>query len=449
MRERCPAAGLSPRIPGPGDAAGGRAAERFYLPGRRPPVVILLPALAARARRLGGSLRRYGLLIVEAVVHALVARLTRAVGREDDLWVFGGSGGNAFAGNGKYLFLHVAAERPDVRAVWVTRDDELVSTLRDGGYEAYPADSLRGRLCQLRAGAVFLTHNFGDVDRWTVGGAYTVVLWHGVPLKRIGRDAELADLPPPAAVASRSLFRRYDLVLGTSEATLGPLVSGFRLPYDRFAPAGYPRTDVLLDDVPDADLGLDADGLARLEALDGDVVLYVPTFRSDPAHRAMARLDADALARLQTLCARRDAHLVLKPHPQEAVTSELDPYPRIHRIPGRCDVYPLLSRADVLVTDYSSVYLEFLLLDRPVVFYPYDLDRYRERRGLYYEYDAVTPGPRADDLDALRTALDRTLGGVDGHEASRERVRERFFDARDGDRSAAVAALVRRRLADG
>lgn len=398
--------------------------------------------------RLRARLRRYGSLLLQAVVHALVARLTRAVGRDDDRWVFGADGGDAFTGNGKYLFLHVAAECPDVHPVWVTRDDEVCRALREGGYEAYRADSLRGRLAQLRAGVVCLTHNFGDVDTWTVGGAFTVALWHGVPLKRIGWDAELATLPWPVSAASHSLFRRYDLVLGTSEATLAPLVSGFRLPYDRFGPTGYPRTDVFFRDVADADLGVDGDAVGRIAGLDGDVVLYVPTFREAPSDRAMARLDADALARLDALCARRDAHLVLKPHPQESLTTDLDPYPRLHRLSGRCDVYPLLPRADALVTDYSSIYLEYLLLDRPVVFYPYDLDRYRDRRGLYYDYDAVTPGPRADEFDALHAALDRTLDGVDDYGAARERVRERFFDARDGGRSAAVAALIRRRLTD-
>jgi len=410
--------------------------------------VTVLSALASRLRRLRGSLRRYGLLFAEALVHALVARLTRAVGRDEDLWVFGSRGGEAFCGNAKYLFLHAARNRPDVRAVWVTRDVAVRRAVRDRGYEAYDAGSLRGRLLQLRAGAVLFTHNLGDVDRWTVGGAFTAVLWHGVPLKRIGWDAELAALPWPVSVASRSLFRRYDLVVGTSAATLGPLVSGLRLPYERFESVGYPRTDALLGDTPNADLGVDTEARDRLTALDGDVVLYAPTFRDDPDDRALARLDDRALARLDATCARRDAHLVLKPHPRETVDVALDGYPRIHRLSAGCDLYPLLSRADVLVTDYSSVYFEFLLLDRPVVFYPYDLDRYRRRRGLYYEYGSVTPGPRAEEFADLHRALDRTLAGEDGYREFRERVRDRFFDARDGERSAAVATTVRRRLTE-
>ena len=397
-----------------------------------------LARLRARARRLGSLLLRF-------VVHSLVARLTGVVGRNDDLWMFGAREGETVGENSKYLFLHVAAEHPEIRPVWVSHDDELVRRVRDRGYEAYRADSPRGRWLQLRAGAVFLTHNFRDVDVWSVGGALSVMLWHGNPLKYISWDAELRDLPRPESALTQALFDRYDVVLATSEATLGPMVSAFRLPYDRYWPVGYPRTDALLGSVPDADLGVDEAALARLRDLDGDVVLYVPTFRDDPADRATTRLDADALARLDDRCARRGAHLVFKPHPKESLSVDLDPYDRLHRLPERCDLYPLLPRADVLVTDYSSVYLEYLLLDRPVVFYPYDLERYRRQRGLYYDYDAVTPGPRADDFEALLSALDRTLAGEDDHAAARARIRDRFFDAQTHDRSAAVARLVRRR----
>lgn len=408
-----------------------------------------LSAPLVRLARLAGAAGRRARPILKASVLALVARLTAVAGRDDDLWVFGARGGRTVGENSKYLFLHAAAECPDVRPVWVARDDDAVRTLRERGYEAYRAGSLRGRLLQLRAGVVFLTHNFDDVDAWTVGGALTVMLWHGSPLKYISWDAELRDLSWPVAAAVRSLYDRYDVVLGTSEATLGPLVSGFRLPYDRFAPIGYPRTDALLGAVPDADVGVDGDAVARLEGLDGDVVLYLPTFRDVDEDRATTRLDADALARLDETCARRDAHLVCKPHPQESLAVDLDPYPRVHRLPEGCDVYSLLSRADALVTDYSSVYLEYLLLDRPVVFYPYDLARYRERRGLYYDYDAVTPGPHATDLDELCAALDGVLGGDDEYGTERARVRDRFFDAQDGERSAAVVRLVRRHLDRG
>lgn len=402
-----------------------------------------------RLAGLSARIRQFGSLSLRLALRSIVARLTRVAGRDDDLWVFGARGGETFGENSKYCFLHVAAERPEIRPVWLARDDEVIETVRDRGYEAYRVDSLRGRWVQARAGVVFLTHNFEDLDvRWT-GGALTVMLWHGVPLKYISWDAELRALPWPVDAAVQSLFDCYDLVLATSESTLAPMVSAFHLPYDRYAPVGYPRTDALLGSVPDADAGRDDAALDTVRDLDGDVVLYVPTFRDDPDDRAAARLDESALARLDALCARRDAHFVMKPHPKETLSVDLAAHDRLHRLPGDCDLYSFLPLADVLVTDYSSVYLEYLLLDRPVVFYPYDLERYRDRRGLYYDYDAVTPGPRADDFAALLSALDRTLARETDDAAARAKLRDRFFDARSPNRSAAVVDLVRRRQRRG
>jgi hypothetical protein len=120
-------------------------------------------------------------------------------------------------------------------------------------------------------------------------------------------------------------------------------------------------------------------------------------------------------------------------------------------------VYPFLPHADALVTDYSSVLFEYLLLDRPIVFYPYDLDRYRRSRDFYYDYEKVTPGPRAADFEELLAALERTVGvgngavrddepPADEYADDRTAVRERFFDAPAGGRAEAVVAAIVARL---
>ncbi|WP_101295265.1 CDP-glycerol glycerophosphotransferase family protein [Halegenticoccus soli] len=396
-------------------------------------------------RTVVGRLRRYCSLLAEAVVHAAVALATGAVGRDDDLWVFGARGGSTFGENSKYQFLHVADRCPGVRAVWIARDRDVIGALRSRGYEAYHPFSPRGVLLQLRAGVVFLTHNFRDVNRWTVGGATVVMLWHGIPMKRVSWDAELGKLPPVVRSASRYLYRRYDCVALTGRGTLDVFVSGFRLPPERFAVTGYPRTDVLFEPVPDADVGVATDALAEIRRLSEghDVLLYLPTFREEPDARATEHLDLDALDRLLDA---HDAYLVLKLHPEERLDRDVSDYSRLLRLPSESDVYPVLPHTDALITDYSSVFFEYLLLDEPVIFYPYDLGEYRAGRGFYYEYDSVTPGPTATDGDELLAAVDRTLGGEDRFAAERRAVRDRFFDHRGGGRAAAVCDAVRDRL---
>ena len=70
------------------------------------------------------------------------------------------------------------------------------------------------------------------------------------------------------------------------------------------------------------------------------------------------------------------------------------------------DHYTFLEEADVLVTDYSSIYFDFLLTDKPVVFFDYDLEEYlSDTREMYFDYEAFTPGMKAKNQEELEEAL--------------------------------------------
>jgi CDP-glycerol glycerophosphotransferase (TagB/SpsB family) len=97
----------------------------------------------------------------------------------------------------------------------------------------------------------------------------------------------------------------------------------------------------------------------------------------------------------------------------------------------------MLPRLDALITDYSSIYFDYLLLDRPVLFFPYDLERYREdERGFYFEYEEVTPGPKARTFDELVSRICELLDGYERERAAwrpeRDRVAHLCHAFRDG-----------------
>ncbi|UPV74607.1 CDP-glycerol glycerophosphotransferase family protein [Halorussus limi] len=427
-----------------------------------------LPSLAGHASFLGQWALYRG---IDAVDPA----------RDETLWVFGAQGGAAFADNAKYLFLHVAAECPDIRPVWLSKDSEVVRELQAEGFEAYHCYSPRGLLLTLRAGVVFLTQGHRDVAMPAAAGAFAVLLWHGVPLKRISWDAGFRDLPGPVRRAHADMAREFDLLTVPGEGVVDPFASGLRVGRERMAVTGYPRNDALFGEIPGETVGVDAAALDRVQTLstERELVFYLPTFREWTDESVADRLDLPAL---DAFLAERDATLVFKTHPRDRLDLP-DGLANVVQLPGATDVYPFLRHADALVTDYSSVYFDYLLLDRPVVFYAYDLAEYRARRGFYFDYESVAPGPVADSFDGLLAGLDRALDPTDDADAAdRAAVRTRLLggdpavgkspdapgstpggadpranDAGDstasdsaaaGARSAAVAALVRRRLAE-
>lgn len=387
---------------------------------------------------------RYALL---TALFALVARLSSVYGRDPSLWAFGARGGSAFADNAKYLYLHTVEHHPEVNAVWLSRDRGVVADLRAAGYDAHHVHSLRGVVVALRAGVVLLTQDVRDVNLPAVGGARIVQLWHGIPLKRIGWDAEIPAFPLVPRLCLGHLNRNVDQLVLTARELAGTFASALRVDRDSHAVAGYPRTDALAEFVPGEAVGLDPRVVARLDhaAADGPLLFYLPTYRDAAGDRFAGHLDFDALERF---LADRGATLAVKPHPMEPV--DLDATgPRIVEVPPDQDVYPLARRADALLTDYSSIAFDFLRVDRPLAFYAYDRERYERRRGFYVDYDAVTPGPVAEDFDGLLDALDDVLDAVerdaaDDWAAERAAVRDRFFDHPDGNH----AELTYRAVAD-
>ncbi|WP_435154402.1 CDP-glycerol glycerophosphotransferase family protein [Haladaptatus sp. DFWS20] len=398
-------------------------------------------------RPLGDRVERWSPeFLVQWVLYALLKRLSGLWTRDETLWVFGARDGEAFVDNAKYLFLHVANERPGVRPVWLSKNRRVVRELRHSGYEAHHCYSFRGLLANLRAGVVLLTQGHRDVAMPCCAGAKTVLLWHGVPLKMISWDAEFPDEPAPVRALHEYLAGEFDRLVVPDENLTDVFESGLHIDRDRMIVTRYPRLDALFSTVEGSEIGTNETIQNRVRRLSRNhhLVFYLPTFRDDATRSPAEQLDFHAL---DAFLEEEDAIFVFKTHPRE----RFHPPPnlsRVVRLPEQCDAYPLLRYADVLITDYSSVYFDYLALDRPVVFYPYDREQYEETRGLYFDYDGVTAGPIASEFEELLDALARTLESDPDRTARREIRRELGGDVnRAGKQSAAVYDKIRRWLA--
>jgi CDP-glycerol glycerophosphotransferase (TagB/SpsB family) len=106
------------------------------------------------------------------------------------------------------------------------------------------------------------------------------------------------------------------------------------------------------------------------------------------------------------------------------------------------DIYYTMSKADILITDYSGVYFDFLLLDRPIIFTPFDIHDYiNNDRELYYNYDEVTPGPKARNWTELLRLLE--LATIkDDWKSQRAAVRDQFHQYTDNKSSERVFQMV-------
>ncbi|MDN5358872.1 MAG: hypothetical protein PWP76_715 [Candidatus Diapherotrites archaeon] len=370
--------------------------------------------------------------------------LSGFVRRDRNLWVFGNCHSN-FSDNSKYLYLYVNKHVPGVRAVWISSNKELVRVLRQKGFEAYYKWSIGGMVVATRAGVWFFTCSSEDINCWLSNGALLVNLWHGIPLKKIEYDAKKGISLLFVLLRKHTLTRvlhhilypmvyesvRYPkyYVLATSPDLSKFFSSAFRVPPSRVIVSEYPRCKVFFEDLPGQIIGVDRgiyDLVSSAKNSGTRVIVYAPTFRDDGSDERVLRMvdwhDLDELLE------RENAVLLIKPH----VFSSLQKIPgdlhRIHLVNPRSDLYPILKHADALITDYSSIYFDFLLLDRPIVFFCYDLEDYLSRnRDMYFDYDSATPGPKVRTYEELKQAIIDVLRGRDEYAEARRKLRSRIF----------------------
>ena len=405
----------------------------------------------------------------ERLFAAVLVVVSLLIPRSQRIWAFGSWYGQRFADNPKYFFLHCAErERERVHAVWLSMSSTVVRRIRALGYPAYHRLSPRGLWYALRAGVYIFDCRVMDVSSVASSGAVKVNLWHGVPLKMIERDIAQsnnalaqANHGSPLVRAANKVLRpqlseRYDYILGTSRATCERFAGAFGVPTSQVINGGYPRTDVLLsrEENPRFRMPEEERVIEQCLAYHSEgtrVLLYMPTFRD-------WRNDADRVipidwAALDTLLQQHGGALFCKLHPNDqARLPDLAGLSRVHLIPSSVDPYPILRHTDALMSDYSSIFFDYLLLDRPVVFYPYDLDDYRKySRALYDDYDTVTPGPKAYDAMGLQLVLTSLLSSYEEqarrHAAERATVRSRFYEHVDDGASARLFDALRDRTA--
>ncbi|HEV7449300.1 MAG TPA: CDP-glycerol glycerophosphotransferase family protein [Candidatus Paceibacterota bacterium] len=367
---------------------------------------------------------------LRSALNQLAYQCSRLIPRSKGSWVFIGwhigSDMEILADNTKYLFLHISQHHKDIRAVWLAKDRKLAALLCSRGYRSYYQYSPQGIWAALRAGttvidAFFQPENF----RWS-GGTRLVQLLHGRGMKKKGYN-----VPPP---------RAHDDIFCPS-----PFIEGLLAPVfiqdAHIYHTGYARNDVLFRSIAGSDISVDERLRQKLEAARASgkrCILYAPTFRrGEKVFGLASKFD---LEKIDTRLAPMNAHLSISLHPKYRDQAREGEYANISFVEDS-DIYPLLSSFDLFISDYSSLIYDYLLLDRPIVFFPYDLEEYSAGEGLAFPYETYTPGPKAYDADTLLELVDKTLEHEE-YAAERKRVRETYFVHADGNSCERITAQL-------
>ena len=264
--------------------------------------------------------------------------------------------------------------------------------------------------------------------------------WHGTPLKRIHHD--VPDAPPGSLTKPDRDVARWDVLLSPNPYSTERLGRAFRF-RGPIAETGYPRNDVLSR--PERD-DVRARVRAELGIPDGTTaVLYAPTWRDDLVFTTSGQQQFDLRLDLADFAARlgSDHVLLLRLHNIVSDRLELAPGMPVIDVSDRPEVAEMYLAADLLVTDYSSVMFDFAVTGKPMVFFPYDLDHYRDHlRGFYVDLDEIGPGPILRTSEEVVAAIAGIDAVIADHAGSYSRFRETFCALEDGHATERVLDLL-------
>lgn len=394
--------------------------------------------------KLFGSAKSFINLLFRKVIPFNLSRLFPS---RKGLWLFGAWYGREFSDNAKYLYLHVRKNCPEIKALWITDNPQVMKELSEMGHYCLSAGTFRALAAAIRAEAVFYTHGFEDICSWNVfGNSLEINLDHGLIVKPRDPESPFKQKIRKAKLFLHDQFRKTGIVLLpkmerficslNQESVQNLAQHHFHDRRDHCLVTGYPRIDRILRS-SDQERG-------------SFTVTYLPTYRGDGP--GLAPLDPfkenGVLKNLnspffQQLLERRNIRFIIKPHGIFRITGF--PFDQeFHRLfpeKGRVELYEeteytdlqhLLSETDLLITDFSSVWIDFLPSLRPMIFACYDKEEYLSRWGWRYPYDQITPGPQCRNLSELCVEIEEAMDRPEKWLDRRESILSYFHFYRDG-----------------
>jgi len=395
-------------------------------------------------------------IILRRIILGLSYILRRTVPKKKNLVIFGAMNGLWYGDNSRHLFEWMLKHSPSVECLWLTHSTHLYRKLVSNHLPAALTTSHSGLLALYQAKAAVYTNSLYDIGivPWIVPDDLPLLaLRHGRSVKRV-RFAAKQNLSPIEFEERRSEAHRIKFAISTSPFISRIQETCLQIGSHKHVVTGYPRNDVLFD-TPYETKSNWSKFLGRKTY--HTTILYAPTWRHgrEPTH--FFPFEDMNIYKLTQALEDHNILLLLRPH-----VNDLLKYPKVKEfIDILCnaserirlathrefaDINHILPFINVLISDYSAVYHDFLLLNRPIIFIPYDIQDFEEKNGFLYDYHSMLPGPSVTTLSEFIEALSMICSGKDTYRTKREHLRHiihTYFDAGSSER---VSGLIMQML---
>lgn len=318
--------------------------------------------------------------------------------------------------------------------IWMVSDKRKFRKCKYKNVKFVTAESRNGWTSPLAYyyGAVseffFYTNNTAYLNLHHCPGQITVNLWHGCGYK---------DVPREKRENTGASMMHFDYALVPGEAFVETKSRYWKCPKEKILPLGYPRYDWMLHPSMNSQ-----DIMWKMFGMKADkVILWMPTFRnSEVLDSAESKIklpfplpgfkNEEELRHLDKTLKHLNVLLIIKKHPvQKEWDIEEDAFENIRFVnqemldQKEIQLYELISASDGLISDYSSVAVDYMLLNRPLAFVLSDMQQYKETRGFVFENpQEYMPGEKIYDLKGLEEFAVHVSGEKDLYREERRKL---------------------------
>ncbi|MCQ2959218.1 MAG: CDP-glycerol glycerophosphotransferase family protein [Bacteroidales bacterium] len=357
--------------------------------------------------------------------------------RSKKKWTFGSFRG-AFNDNSKYLFIEVQKKHPEINSAWISCNKETVKKIRSCNLTAYYLFSCKGIWHALTSKYWIYNAYTSDILFCLSGNTTTINLWHGLAIKNIEFDINagpLEDIFVKKTFKSRffypQVYKRPNHVLAPSEFYQSYFSQAFRIDKKQCISFSYPRTTILTCDEnerkefirqyePEETHQL-IDELSKFEK----TFIYMPTWRDSQKEIISSNLD---LSTIEKTMQEVNGLFLIKPHANTIINdSILKNFRNIKLIDSKSDVYTILPYTSALITDYSSIMYDYMLMKgKDIILYLYDFEEYTKDRTFIFPFNENTIGAKTSTFNELIQVIKENKYSINIDD--RERIITKLWD---------------------
>jgi CDP-glycerol glycerophosphotransferase (TagB/SpsB family) len=368
------------------------------------------------------------------------------------LIIFGARDGEYYMDNSRALFEWYIKNRPQGTYYWMTSSPTVFKYLKHHQMPVARIDSFKGIILLHKAKYAYYSNRLLDiaVHHLAVPSTLRIVfLSHGQSVKNT-RLAVNAGIDKGYQQDTIKASSQMEFAVTTSPFMAQVQSKSNGLIPEMYQLTGFPRNDWMFNPP--------AEAYEEWKAFTGGktfnkVVLYAPTWRRNEPKTIMFPFEDFNAVQLANYVQEQNILLLLRPHVQEltsnpkgkAVIDQLTALSsniRLATINHFVEANFLLPFVDALISDYSSIYHDFLLLDRPMYFIPYDLPSFDQVNGFKYPYRENLPGPIINNQQEFLLELENLKNNIDYFSSQRSKLRALIYTHVDGKSCERLAKIL-------